>query len=190
MLRALSGWGLPVLASERRKWMAPICNAYGFTTIQGGVMLQLMLNTVLFRGIPEEKVREISAFSQIVNCREGAQAIVEGKDGEHQDILLLVEGEVNVGTRFSPLPNAMEFDLHAIGNEMLGEVAWVLGRKRSANVTCKKHCMFIQINGSKLFEYCQANPAVGVELMTRVAAVLAQRVVHLSEQLRNRDLFS
>ena len=153
-------------------------------------MLPLMLKTTLFSGIAEENVREISAFSTLVTYQAGAQPIVEGQTLDHLDLLLLVEGEVDVETRFSPLPTAMQFNLHAIGNEMFGEVAWILGGKRTASVKCKKTCKFIQIDGSKLFEYCQTHPVVGVELMTRIAAVLAQRVVHLTELMRNKELFS
>ncbi len=153
-------------------------------------MLQLMLDTALFGGLAEDKVKEISEFSEVVTYHEGAQVIVEGIDGQHPDLLLLVDGEVNVGAKFSPLPTAKEFKLHAIGNELFGEVSWILGSKRSAGVSCKKYCKFIRIKGDKFYEYCQTNPAIGVELITRIAAVLAQRVVHLSDQLRNKELFS
>ncbi len=152
-------------------------------------MLQMMLRSALFHGIAEPAVTAIAAFSELMVFGVGAQVIVEG-DGRHLDLLLLVDGEITVGTKFSPLPAAMEFNLHAIGNEMLGEVAWILGNKRTANVHCKKICKFIRIDGDKLFAYCHAHPAVGVELMTRVAAVLAQRVIHLTEQLRDKALYS
>lgn len=153
-------------------------------------MLPLMLKTTLFSGIAEDRVKEICAFSQLVTYPQGAQAIVEGDARQHLDLLLLVEGEVDVETRFSSLPTAMEFNLHAISNELFGEVAWILGGKRTASVKCKNTCKFIRIDGSKLYAYCQANPAMGVVLMTRIAAVMAQRVVHLSEQLKNKTLFS
>lgn len=152
-------------------------------------MLQMMLRSALFHGIAEPALTDISAFSELMVFGVGAQVIAEG-DGRHLDLLLLVDGEITVGTKFSPLPAAMEFNLHAIGNEMLGEVAWILGNKRSATVTCKKVCKFIRIDGDKLFAYCNANPVVGVELMTRVAAVLAQRVIHLTELLRDKALYT
>lgn len=153
-------------------------------------MLPLMLKTTLFSGIPDENVMEISTFSKLVTFNAGTQAIVEGDAQDHLDLLLLVEGEVDVETRFSPLPTAMQFNLHAISNEMFGEVAWILGGKRTASVKCKKNCKFIQIDGGKLFAYCQSHPVVCAELMTRIASVLAHRVVHLTELLRNKELFS
>jgi CRP-like cAMP-binding protein len=153
-------------------------------------MLPLMLKTTLLSGIAEAHIREIAAFSKLASYREGEQAIIEGEAEDHLDLLLLLEGEVDVEARFSPLPTSMKFNLHAIGNEMFGEVAWILGGKRTASVKCKKNCTFIQIDGRKLFSYCHAHPVVGVELMTRIAAVLAHRVVHLTELLRDKELFS
>ena len=153
-------------------------------------MLKLLCNTALFAGIAEENVTEIAAFSELVVYSAGAKAIFEGDLRQHMDLLLLVDGAVEVETRFSPLPTAMEFNLHAISNEMFGEIAWILGGKRSASVKCKTNSKFIKIDGGKFFEYCQAHPAVGVALVTRIAAVTAQRVLHLSEQLKNKDLFS
>ena len=153
-------------------------------------MPPLLLKTILFNGIAEQNVKDISAFSELVTYQAGVQAIVEGDSQQHLDLLLLVDGEVEVDTRFSPLPTAMECNLHAISTELFGEVAWILGGGRTASVKCRKTCRFIKIDGSKLFAYCQANPAVGVELMTRIAAVLAQRVFHLTELYRNKELFS
>ena len=153
-------------------------------------MLQFLLKTALFNGVAEEHAKVIAAFSELTVMAAGEHAIVEGDAHQHHDLLLLVEGEVSVETRFSPLPNAMKFNLHAIGNEMFGEIAWILGGKRSASVKCRTSCKFIKINGSRFFDYCNAHPAVGVELMTRIAAVTAQRVTHLTDLLRNKDLAS
>ncbi len=152
-------------------------------------MLELMCKTAFFAGISDKSMKEISAFSELVTFNAGAQAIVEGDARNHLDLLLLVEGEVEVVTQFSPLPSAMAFNLHAISSELFGEIAWILGGKRSASVKCKKKSKFIKIDGGRLFDYCQSHPTAGVELMTRIAAVMAQRVIHLSEQLKNKDLF-
>lgn len=153
-------------------------------------MLQQMLKITLFRGIPEDRIKEIAIFSETVSFRAGELAIVEGNSEHHADLLLLIAGEVNVGTKFSPLPTAMELDLYAINNETYGEIAWILGGKRTAGVTCKTYCEFIRIDGDKLFAYCQTNPSVGFDLISRIAAVLAQRVVHLTNLARTKDLFS
>lgn len=153
-------------------------------------MLELLRNTAFFAGVAEQNVKDIAAFADLVVVNAGESAIVEGDAQPHMDLLLLVDGAVEVETRFSPLPTAMTFNLHAISSEMFGEIAWILGGKRSASVKCKKNSKFIKIDGGKLFAYCHAHPGVGVELMTRIAALMAQRVVHLSDLLKNKDLFS
>ena len=153
-------------------------------------MLQLLLQTFLFRDLTESEVKKIAEFSELVAYAEGEEVIVEGNTEKHPDLFLLVAGEVNVGTKFSPLPTAEALDLHPIDNQMFGEVAWLRGSKRSAIVSCKSECKFICINGGKLFEYCQNNPAVGVVLVTRIASVLAQRVAHLTDLVRDKALYS
>jgi CRP-like cAMP-binding protein len=153
-------------------------------------MLQLLLQTFLFKDIIEAEIKKIAEFSELVTYETDEEVIVEGKAEAHPDLFLLVVGQVNVGTKFSHLPNAEELDLHPIDNQMFGEVAWLLGKKRSAIVSCKGGCKFIRINGNRLYDYCQSNPAVGVVLVTRIATVLAQRVAHLTDLVRDKALYS
>lgn len=153
-------------------------------------MLEFLRKTALFRGVAEDHLKYIAAFSNIETYENGGPAIIEGSPENHQDILLVVAGEVSVGTRFSSLPNALQFDLKAISNELIGEIGWILGKGRSATVNCKGYCRFIRVNGEKLHAYCKAHPELGVELLSRIAAVLAERVVNLTSQVRNRELYS
>lgn len=153
-------------------------------------MLQLLLQTVLFKGIAEAEVRKIAEFSKLATYEAGEEVIAEGNNGSHLDLFLLVLGEVNVGTKFSSLPEAEELDLHPIDSQIFGEVAWLLGNRRTATVTCKGKCQFIRINGDQLFAYCQASPTTGVVLITRIAYLLAQRVAHLTELVREKALYS
>lgn len=153
-------------------------------------MFELMRKTAFFADIAEAHVKAIAAFASLVTYQAGAQAIVEGEACQHMDLLLLVEGAVDVETKFSPLPTAMTFNLHAISSEMFGEIAWLLGGKRSASVKCRTSCKFIQIDGGKFYAYCHDQPAAGVELLSRIAALAAQRVLHLSEMLKHKELFS
>lgn len=153
-------------------------------------MLTMMTNTALFQGIERKHVEALSTFAKVVAYAEGEPVIVEGDPTRHSDLLLLVSGEVDVGARFSPLPNAMMFNLHTISNELFGEVSLLLGGKPTATVKCRKPCKFLRLDGGQFFEYCRAHPDVGLELTTRIAAVLARRVVHLTELMRDKDLFA
>ena len=153
-------------------------------------MLPMMMNTALFQGIERKHVEAMSAFAKVVAYAEGAPVIVEGDPTRHSDLLLLVSGEVDVEARYSPLPNATKFNLHAISNELFGEVSLVLGRKPTATVKCRKPCKFLRLDGGQFFEYCRAHPDVGMELTMRIAAVLARRVVHLTELMRDKDLYA
>lgn len=153
-------------------------------------MLTMMMNTALFHGTARKDVEAMSVFAKVVAYAEGDPVIVEGDPTRHSDLLLLVSGEVDVEARYSPLPNAMEFNLHAISNELFGEVSLLLGGKPTATVKCRKPCKFLRIDGGQFFEYCRAHPDVGLELTTRIAAVLARRVVHLTELMRDKDLFA
>jgi CRP-like cAMP-binding protein len=157
---------------------------------EGVGMLVMMMDTALFNGVSRAHMEAISRFTTVVAYPEGAPVIIEGDATQHCDLLLLVEGEVDVGARYSPLPNAMQFNLHAISNELFGEVSLILGRSPTASVKCRKPCKFLRIDGGEFFAYCRAHPDVGMELITRVAAVLARRLVHLTELMRDKDLFT
>lgn len=152
-------------------------------------MYQLLHQTALFSGIDKEEVKKIAKFSELVTHQAGEEPVVNTGEMRHPDLLLLLVGEVSVGTKLSPLPAAVEVDLHPIDNELFGEVAWIQGSKRSANVTCKTECKFIRIHGNKLYDFCHAHPAVGIVLIDRVASVLAQRVIRLTELVRDKSLY-
>jgi CRP-like cAMP-binding protein len=152
-------------------------------------MAAIIDGMALFRDLPKKHLDAISAFTTVIDFAEGAPVILEGDPSTHHDLLLLLSGEVDVEARFSPLPTSMGFNLHAITNELFGEVSWLLGGKPTASVKCRKPCRFVRLDGVKLFDYCRANPDVGVEIMTRVAAVLARRVAHLTELMRDKELW-
>lgn len=152
-------------------------------------MVALVDGAALFRDVPKQHLDAISDFSTFVDFAEGEPVIVEGVPLQHQDLLLLMSGEVDVEAKYSPLPNAMGLNLHAISNELFGEVSWILGGKPTASVKCRKPCRFIRVDGVKLMDYCRAHPDVGMELISRVAAVLARRVAHLTELMRDKELW-
>ena len=152
-------------------------------------MVALVDGMALFRDVPTKHLDAISAFSKVIDFAEGDPVIVEGQPLQHHDLLLLMSGEVDVEAKYSPLPNAMGLNLHAISNELFGEVSWILGGNPTASVKCRKACRFIRIDGVKLMDYCRANPDAGVEIVMRVAAVLARRVAHLTEMMRDKDLW-
>lgn len=151
-------------------------------------MYQLLQQTALFSGIDKEEVKKVAKFSELVTHQAGEEPVVNTGEMRHPDLLLLLVGEVSVGTKLSPLPAAVEVDLHPIDNELFGEVAWIQGSKRSANVTCKTECKFIRIHGNKFYDFCHAHPAVGIVLIDRIASVLAQRVIRLTELVRDKSL--
>lgn len=153
-------------------------------------MLQLLLQTFLFNGIPEDAVKDIAAFSELVSFLANEEVNVENDHDPHPDIFLLVVGSASVETRFSSLPNAESMDLHPIDTPIFGEVAWLLGGKRTAVVSCTDKCKFIRINGKKLHTYCQEHPEIGVTLTLRIARVLAKRVSHLTDLVREKALYS
>lgn len=151
-------------------------------------MLESISRTALFAGFAEERMKDIAAFSRKVTYAAGDHAIVEGSAEQHPDLLLLLEGEVDVEMRFSYLPMDGVINLKTIGGEVFGEIAWLLGDKRSASVKCKRHCQILIIDGSRLTAFCKAHPAEGLAIMSRIAHLLARRVVDLSKQLKNREL--
>jgi hypothetical protein len=98
-------------------------------------MYQLLQQTALFSGIDKEEVKKVAKFSELVTHQAGEEPVVNTGEMRHPDLLLLLVGEVSVGTKLSPLPAAVEVDLHPIDNELFGEVAWI---QRVSRILCKR----------------------------------------------------
>lgn len=148
-------------------------------------MLTFVQSTRLFAGLDQAMQTDIAAFCEIKDYQAGETAIAENSDREHQDLYLLIAGNVGVGTQFSQLQDSEEFDLDPIDNELYGEIAWILCTKRTAGVTCKERVRFLKVDGDALFNYLMTKPEIGFDLMTRIAKVLAKRVVNLTALARD-----
>ncbi|MBF0311418.1 MAG: cyclic nucleotide-binding domain-containing protein [Magnetococcales bacterium] len=151
--------------------------------------LTILKRTTLFAGLDEASLATLSDFCEIQDFQDGQKAISENNDVGRQDLFLLIGGSVSVGAKFVPLETAAEASLQGIDNELYGEIAFLLSTKRSAGITCKGRTRFLKINGEKLNAFMLDNPTIGFLLMDRIAKVLAQRVIKLTDQLKSQKMF-
>lgn len=153
------------------------------------MLLFMLRKTALFEGIPDSAIEQIAQFSERVIYEDGEKALMEYRDHPRSALYLLITGDVEVGSRFSPHQNARELAIAKVNEELYGEVSWLLGTTPSAGVTCKGRTTFIKIDGPSLEEFMTNHPEVAGEVLRRIARVLAVRLANLTQQFKMNNLF-
>ncbi|MBF0357034.1 MAG: cyclic nucleotide-binding domain-containing protein [Magnetococcales bacterium] len=134
----------------------------------------------LFDSLDDGALESIAAFSTIKEFADGDVILAEndGKGLVIRDLYLLMDGSVRIQKHpqgFFPLK---AIDIQAIDNEVYGEIGWLLGSKPSAEVTSSGSSRMLVVNGIKLFDLCDRDTNVGYNILFRLSAILAMRLVN------------
>ena len=134
----------------------------------------------LFDSLDEGALQSIAEFSSIKEFADGDVILSEhsGKGLVIRDLYLLMDGSVRVQKHTAGFSLLKAIDIHAIDNEVYGEIGWLLGSKPSAEVTSKGSSRMLVVNGVKLFDLCDSDTNVGYNVLFRLSAILAMRLVN------------
>lgn len=135
----------------------------------------------LFKGMPEHIQAEISDISKEEVLTEG-QVIF--KKGDAADFLfILEEGLVELAVQGEErlIFTVDEFDA------VFGWSALVEPREYTATAKCKKNSRVVKIDGGRLMRIFQNHPAEGLAVMSRLAGVVAGRLMTCYDELTKSE---
>ena len=146
--------------------------------------MQGNLNTIsgahLFKGLPENQLREIEGITVVKHFKKGDLIFSEGDDGD--GFFLVATGLVKI---FKSSPEGKEQILHILGpGEPFGEVPVFSGQQFPASAEAIAESGLIFFPRSAFVDLITANPSLALNML----AVLSMRLRQFTVQIENLSL--
>ena len=145
-------------------------------------MINRLETASLFEDLSREEILEISKFCTLLDLYAGDKLISEN-DSETADLYILFNGQVEIITSGSGLTSD-EISISKQDKELLGEISWLSGGKRTATVRCIGEVEAVRIDGKKLMDYLYQYPKVGFFVMRHIARLLSTRLDQTNNLLK------
>ena len=135
----------------------------------------------LFQALPIEEVEKVSRFSSLKHLEEGERVYEDNAHASH--VFVLVEGSIHLQLPASPPEFSMIISQVQPG--YFFGVAPLLGSTRyTTTAKCAKPSDILAIEARPFRELLQANPVVGMRVMSAVAQAYADRYIELLKRLQ------
>ncbi len=144
----------------------------------------------LFQGLSEETLLDIGQFTKKYRFQDKAW-ILDTLPDSGNDLFILLEGEIDVYSRFINTKTGEPSFLGTITSGIFGELSWVLNIERTARLQCRSSVKLLSIDGSRLHGYLDAFPMVGYPVLKKILNGTASRFFHrdnlIQAMLRNEE---
>lgn len=146
-------------------------------------MLEQLASVPLFRGLPQDQLRDLAGIALNQSARRGGTIFHEGDDGN--GFYLLIKGRVKI---FKLSPEGKEQILHIFGpGEPFGEVPVFAGQRFPANAQAMEECRLIFFPRTAFVDLITRNPSLALNML----AVLSRRLrqfTHLIDDLSLKEV--
>ena len=127
---------------------------------------------VAFQDWQDDEIKSILGLGSRVSYSAGEQVLSMGSE-EDRDIYIVITGELeayhNVG--------GGEKRLTLMGpGDLFGEMSFVDGKPRSANVRALEHSLLLRIRPEDLDSFCAKEPRVALMFVKEIAKILSYRL--------------
>ena len=136
----------------------------------------------VFKALEYNVLEDIAQFSHKLHLYEGDDLISEHR-GSLTDIYVLCSGKVEIISSSSGVTSD-EVSLSRQDKEIFGEISWLTQRKRTATIRCLGEVDAICIDGKQFMTYLNKHPHVGFSVMKNIALLLADRLNHADNLLK------
>ncbi|KPA17846.1 Cyclic nucleotide-binding domain protein [Candidatus Magnetomorum sp. HK-1] len=150
------------------------------------VDIQQVREFEIFQGLMTREIQIILEVSQSIFCSAGQDVLKQAELS--MDLFLIISGRLNVSMVYSSM-NERRMQKIAVlkSGDIFGEIGFLEGKRRSANITSIDDSLVLKIDGMKLHELFEINQHTGYVMMRNIALVIARRLVDINFQLRNTD---
>ncbi len=132
-------------------------------------------DTYLLRGAAIGDIQSVEIISEARSYEAGQPVVSEGDDS--RDIMIVTEGRVRVKTRDGELLDELR------RGDILGEIAFLDGKGRTANVTSLAESKILVIPADRLNDLMKANPKFAAILLKNIALALCRRLRESNQQV-------
>lgn len=134
-------------------------------------------------GLSIDEARTIVAHMRLITYPKGATILLEGESKEANEMLLLLDGEVAVDAGTAAPSGGVAIASLGPGS-VLGEVALIDGRPRSAQCTALSAVRAGGISRRALEVMLEQHPKVAAKLMIALSQRIAERLRAMGQQLQ------
>ena len=127
---------------------------------------------VAFEDWSSVEISAVLALGEVVEFSPGTKLIELGSEADH-DIYIIVSGELEVVRTVGEVEQRLSM---IQAGDLIGEMSFVDGQPRSADVRALKRTKALRIRPDDLESFCQANPHVGLKFMREIAKILSFRL--------------
>ena len=132
-----------------------------------------------FASLSDQKLDALAAFSSVRKFKAGDRLLEEGETASH--LIIIKSGEVDIIYRLGDGREVVAES--SISGDVIAWSAVLAPYKLTASAVGSKDGELIQIEGKGLREMCEADTALGYQLMTEIARGLRDRLTGLRVQL-------
>ncbi len=146
-----------------------------------------MLGFGIFNNLNSKDLDEILRVSNELNYKPDEMILDDPKLSERQDLFIVLEGRVEIkkksqGARSKSMVE--EWSINLKKGEIFGELGFLYGKFRTAQVMTMTEVKILQIDRQQVFDTFENNPRLGYLLMQNLAITLADRLVDMNFRLR------
>ncbi len=132
-------------------------------------------DTYLLKGATLGDVNDVKVISEISEFKAGDPILTEKDKGN--DIMMVVEGRARVETRDGDLIDELR------AGDMIGEIAFLDGKSRTANVTSVGNSKILIIPADRLRELMKNNMKLENTILKNISLALCQRLRDANQQV-------
>ena len=143
-------------------------------------IFDVISETPLFRGLPENQLKEIELITVLKHFNKGETIFIEGEEGI--GFFIVVDGRVKV---YKVSSEGKEHILHIFGpSEPFGEVPVFTGQPFPANAEAITESHVLFFSRTDFVALISRNPSLSLNML----AVLSKRLRHFTIQIENLSL--
>ncbi|CAN5269085.1 hypothetical protein BH09SUM1_BH09SUM1_04980 [soil metagenome] len=145
-------------------------------------LLALFRKSPLLVGLPDEVLIKLASKSETHVSYAGQTIMEEGEEGA--EVYLVVSGSVRI--QLECITPFVEVGINKVEQgEVIGEMSLVDDSPRSATVIAIGPCQLVRIPLGELRAIADADPKLGMILMTNTGRILAERLKMMNRRLMN-----
>ncbi|ETR69019.1 MAG: cyclic nucleotide-binding protein, partial [Candidatus Magnetoglobus multicellularis str. Araruama] len=102
------------------------------------------------------------------------------------DLFVIISGRFSVNMGYSSTRDRrIQMIAELKKGDIFGEIGFLEGKRRSANITVIESGQVLKMDGFKLHEIFEMDQHIGYVMMRNIALVIAHRLIDINFQLRN-----
>lgn len=140
----------------------------------------------IFEGLSMEELSKVMPLC-VEKTFDVDEVIIE-EDSKGSDIYIILEGRVNVEIKMPSSESCGSSNRRLTtlrDGEVLGEMSFLEGGRRSACAIALDKILALKINGKKLYELFDEDNHIGYLIMRNISSILAQRLCDVNFRWRD-----